>query len=114
MKTYLLCLLACFSMQFASAQKNDIQTDTILVQGNCNQCKSRIEDAAYVKGVKHAVWNKETQELIVTYRPSKTNNETIQKNVAANGHRTEKYDAVEKAYQKLPECCQYKTNNTKH
>lgn len=102
-----------FITTVAIAQK-DIKTDTFLVEGNCNMCKQRIEEAAYIKGVKYAVWNKDQQQLTVTYRSSKTTSEDILKHVAGAGHRTEKYMPDDSAYKKLPDCCQYKTNLEKH
>jgi len=77
-------------------------------------CKKRIENAAYIKGVKRADWNEETHILTVVYRTSKTDAQQIEHSIAKAGHTTENVEATEEDYKKLPECCQYKTNNCEH
>lgn len=112
MKKLLVFIVVIFSsLSFVFAQQGkDIVTEKHKVDGTCNMCKKRIENAAYVKGVKRAEWNKETHELTVTYKPSKTNTETILSAVAKAGHNTDEVPVTESDYNKLPECCQYKTN----
>lgn len=115
MKRIIVFLSIIFSSLFVFAQKQkDIATEKIKVEGNCNMCKKRIETAAYVKGVKRADWDKETQMLTVVYRPSKTNAEGILKSIAKAGHSSEQIAAAEADYNKLPECCHYKTNTCDH
>ncbi|QLH45153.1 MAG: hypothetical protein HWD58_05815 [Bacteroidota bacterium] len=47
------------SNHLRAQQNNTSASDTLIVYGNCGQCKERIEEAAYsIKGVKHAEWNK--------------------------------------------------------
>lgn len=92
----------------------DIKTESFKVDGNCNMCKKRIEEAAYVKGVKRAEWNKDTHVLTVIYKPSKTNIQVIAKSVARAGHSTETIAAADKDYESLPECCHYKTATCEH
>lgn len=92
----------------AIAQDNDIVTKKLRVEGNCGECKQRIENAAFIKGVKKAEWDKKTDTLTVTYRQSKTNEDEILKSVAAAGHESPGHEASEKAYKKLPSCCKYK------
>ena len=83
------------------------KTVTIKVNGNCETCQARIEKAAKVSGVSKASWNKDTKLLTLAYDPSKVTSDDIQKKIAAVGHDTEKYKADDKAYTKLPGCCQY-------
>ncbi len=78
------------------------------VVGVCNACKKRIENAAYIKGVKIVEWDKATQMLSVIYRPSKVSVKEIQTAVAAIGHDTQDVKADDKVYAKLPGCCQYR------
>lgn len=99
---------------FTAFAQSDVKTDTLNVDGNCNMCKKRIENAAFVKGVKRADWDKETHKLTVIYRPSKTTTEAIAKNIAKAGHSTSLIKATEKDYEGLPECCHYKTNVCEH
>ncbi|OSZ78059.1 hypothetical protein CAP35_07280 [Chitinophagaceae bacterium IBVUCB1] len=111
MKQIIIILSILFSAIGVMAQDGkDIVTKTYKVDGNCGMCKKRIEEAAFVKGVKKAEWDKETHVLTVIYKPSKTNEEAILKSVAKAGHSSEKMEAAEADYKKLPECCQYKTN----
>ena len=84
------------------------KTETIKVSGNCESCQARIEKAAKVDGVSKASWDKTTKLLTLVYDPSKVKSDDIQKKIAAVGHDTEKYKADDKAYAKLPSCCQYR------
>lgn len=83
------------------------KTETLKVWGECESCQARIEKAAKVEGVSKANWNKETKLLTLVYDPSKIKSDDILKKIAAVGHDTEKFKADDKAYAKLPACCQY-------
>jgi len=97
------------SLSFAAAQeKKDITTEKIKVSGTCGQCKKRIENAAYIPGVKRAEWDKNTKELTITYRASKTSLHQIEESIAKAGHDAGEVKASEKDYNNLPECCAYK------
>ena len=113
MKNLILIISLLFALPVI-AQDKDIVTKTYKVDGNCNMCKKRIEEAAFVKGVKKTDWNVETHTLTVIYKPSKTNDTTILKSVAKAGHSSELFTATDADYKKLPECCQYKTNKCTH
>jgi hypothetical protein len=93
------------------AQENqpELVTDSIYVHGVCNMCKDRIENAAFIKGVKKARWNKKTHYLVVVYKPEKISLEAIEKEVAKVGHDTEHFTADDKVYNSLPECCAYRS-----
>ena len=103
-------LLITVNFSFAQGKK-DIATEKITVQGTCSQCKKRIEDAAYTPGVKRAEWNKDTKELTVTYKPSKTSLQKIEENIARAGHDAGDVHATDSAYNQLPECCAYKSEH---
>ena len=90
------------------------KTDTITVYGNCGQCKARIEEAAYVKGVKSAEWNKKTKVLTVVFNPEKTDLDKITLAIANAGHDSKNHVATEKQYKKLPHCCAYRTGSCDH
>ncbi len=91
------------------AQNKNISEQTIRVSGLCGDCKERIETAADIKGVKSAIWTAETQTLKVIFRIDKTSTEKIKNAVAAVGYDAEEVKGNEKAYQKLPECCKYRS-----
>lgn len=106
-----LIALLIASTSVAQAQQdnnNSVVTEKIIVKGNCGECKERIEEAAYIKGVKRAEWNKETKELTVSYRPSKVAMLEIETSIATAGHDAGEVTASDTSYSKLPPCCAYK------
>ena len=113
MKRFIILIFSFFFSIHSFAQ-SDIKTDSFKVDGNCGMCKKRIEEAAYVKGVKRAEWNKDTHQLTIIYKASKTNIDAVAKSIAKAGHSSEKIEATEKDYNNLPECCHYKTNTCEH
>jgi mercuric ion binding protein len=107
--------LLIFSCTLSFAQGNkDIATEKVKVSGTCSQCKKRIENAAYIGGVKRAEWDKTSKELTVTYKPSKTSLKKIEESVAKAGHDAGEVKASDNDYNKLPECCAYKHDQADH
>jgi len=97
-----------FSAPGSFAQESSkIKSETIKVKGVCSMCKKRIEDAAYIKGVKRADWNATTQELKLVYNTDKTNLKTIEQSIARKGHDAGSIQADKDQYKKLPSCCAY-------
>ncbi len=105
---------ALFSLQEIQAQKPKVLTAEFKVHGVCNQCKARIENAAYIKGVKHCEWNKATETITVDYKPEKVSLDKIHESIAEAGHATSEKEASIEAYEKLPKCCAYKDSVHKH
>lgn len=96
------------NMSSNSSSKTN-QHASIMVSGNCEMCKDRIEKAAKsVKGVSSAVWDDKTKQIHVEFDSKETNLDGIQKGIAKVGHDTEKYNADDKTYESLPECCKYR------
>lgn len=96
--------------------KNSTQIETVhaefSVSGNCEMCKSRIEDAALsINGVQTADWNSESQKLHLTYEKSKTALNEVHKAIAKVGHDTDKFKAPDDVYSNLPGCCLYRNNH---
>lgn len=117
MKKIKLLMITAFTLISVAALAHD-STDSLKVYGNCEMCKTRIEKAAKIDGVKKADWNVETKMLTVTYDGHKVKLDEIQKSIAAVGHDTQNYSAEAAVYKKLPGCCKYdrkpadnKTNN---
>ena len=104
-KAFSIFLISLISFQFANAQS--AVSDSIIVNGNCGMCKKTIEKSAKAAGATMAFWDRKAKVLKVDFDPAKTNNETIQKAVAASGYDTEKFMAPDSAYSKLEDCCQY-------
>ena len=111
----LLITIGVFSHNL-SGQENKKKTVTaeFKVNGVCNMCEERIENAATIKGVKFAEWNKVTDTLKVVYRADKTTIDDIHKSIASVGHSTDKLEANMEAYEKLPNCCAYMGEVEKH
>ncbi len=104
---YFILLSLVMGLQFVSAQ-NTVKTMVISVNGVCDDCKERIENAADIKGVKLCNWSPETKKAIVTFDEAKVSAENIEKAIAAKGYDTEHFKGDEKAYAKLPKCCKYR------
>ena len=95
------------SISFVNAQNKKVKTETIKVWGNCGMCKTSIENAADLKGVKAAEWDKTSKLLTVSYDTTKISSDQIQLKIAAIGYDTEKHRASDKAYEELHGCCKY-------
>ena len=92
-----------------NASKKTYKHLTIKVYGNCEQCKERIENATKsVIGVRSANWSPNSKILQLEIDESLTNSEAIQQSIAKSGHDTEKFNAPDKVYKNLPECCLYR------
>ena len=78
------------------------------VNGNCEQCKKRIEKAAYsVSGVKSAVWHIDDHMLHLIINEEKTSLKDVKKAVAKAGHDTDDIKATDADYNALHHCCLY-------
>lgn len=84
------------------------KTFTLNVKGNCEECKTRIENASDIKGVKLCNWDEKTKVATITYRPDKVSPAEIEKAIAASGHDAGQTKSDDKKYFKLPKCCQYR------
>lgn len=103
-----------FSFLFLSGgvlfSQSALKTETISVNGNCGDCKKRIENAADIKGVKLTAWNQKTHVATVTYNPDKVSLSVIAKAIAKAGYDAGSEKAPDAAYKKLPDCCRYRDN----
>lgn len=102
---FMICILGSLQAQTGKG----ITTTTLSVNGNCGDCKKRIENAADIKGVKRCDWNEDTKVATLVFDSEKTDLSKIEKAIAAAGYETAHEKADAKAYKKLPDCCQYKT-----
>jgi hypothetical protein len=80
-KTLLTILFAAAAFT-VSAQTSAVKKDTLKVSGNCGMCKSTIEKAAKSAGASFALWNEETNDLVVKYAVGKTDSKKIQQAVS--------------------------------
>jgi mercuric ion binding protein len=96
-----------FSAQ-AQTKKNKNLKYTTEVNGNCEQCKKRIEKAAYgVPGVKTASWDISSHQLSVILNEEKSSPLDLNKAVAKAGHDTKDVKAETADYDNLHTCCKY-------
>ena len=89
-------------------KKNKNAKYTIEVNGNCEQCQTRIQKAAFsVNGVKAANWNIDTHQLSLILNEEKTSIAEVKKAIVKVGHDTEELVAAQADYDKLHSCCKY-------
>lgn len=98
----------------AQSEKKKVETETVHVSGVCDDCKERIENAAYIPGVKRADWDKDKQQLTVSFKPDKVSLQQIEQSIAHAGHDAGDVQASDSAYKKLPSCCAYKDEASTH
>lgn len=113
MKKLLIITSFIFSYSILFAQDKIVETK-FEVRGNCGMCEERIENAALIKGVKKAEWDKKSQTITVLFRSDKVEILEIHKAIAAVGHNTNIIKAKEEDYKKLPFCCAYIENPNIH
>lgn len=103
----MMLLFVAFSTQ-AQDKKNKNAKYTVEINGNCEQCQTRIQKAAYsVSGVKSATWSIETHQLSLILNEEKTTVAEVKKAIAKVGHDSDESKTTEEVYNSLPGCCQY-------
>jgi periplasmic mercuric ion binding protein len=111
MKKILLILIVTFigfSINAQEIKKNKNAKYKIEVNGNCEQCKKRIQKAALsVFGVKSASWDIENHQLNLILNEEKCALEDVKNAIAKAGHDTETVKASNEAYDNLHSCCKY-------
>jgi copper chaperone CopZ len=107
-KIILIAVLAFVFTSNNSAFAVNPKIATLKVSGNCDMCKARIEKASKIDGVIKAEWNKKDKTLTASFDADKTSIDAIGKKIAEAGHDNDKAKATDKAYDKLPGCCQYR------
>lgn len=108
----LLAALFFFTIPASAQKQSKIQTITFQVEGACGHCKERIEEAAYIKGVKRAEWNKETKTITVVFNSKRTSKDKIVNSIVNAGHDADGIKASDFVYEKLPPCCSYRGGET--
>jgi outer membrane receptor for ferrienterochelin and colicins len=90
---------------------SQVKTDSSIslkVDGLCEQCKHRIEQAVKINGVDSANWDIQSKILSITYDTTVISLETIQQKILAVGHDVANRKATPAAYNNLPSCCRYR------
>jgi len=110
MKKFTIILLLTFigfSVQ-AQQKKNKNARYDVEVNGNCEQCKKRIEKAAFsVPGVKSAEWHIDDHVLHLILNEEKSSLAEVKKAIAKAGHDTDDVKATAEDYDRLHSCCKY-------
>lgn len=107
-------LLGCLVPEICVAGNPNIITRQYPVSGVCDQCKKRIEEAAYIRGVKFAEWNVDKNELTIKYDSTRASSAQILQSIADAGHDAGDIKATDAAYNSLPACCRYRSGLKKH
>lgn len=84
------------------------QSDTITIKtsAQCEMCKKTIEhELNFAKGIKSAVLDVETKEVVIIYNAKKTDANELRKVISNVGYDADALPANPKAYDKLHECC---------
>lgn len=113
MKNIVLGMMLLFVTLSTQAQekKNKNAKYSIEVNGNCEQCKKRIEKAAFgVSGVKSADWNMDNHNLTLILNEDKSSLTDVKNAVAKVGHDADNVKATDADYQQLHSCCKYERN----
>lgn len=104
----LVLVLFGFALPTCEGQQiSNAVSDTVHIYGNCGMCESTIEKSAFVKGEAMADWDQETDMAVITFDSTKTTIDKVLKRIAEAGYDNALYTAPDKAYNKLPGCCQY-------
>ena len=70
-------------------------------------CKKRIENAAYIAGVKQVNWDKATHELDLVFRNDKVSEEEIIASINNAGHDVKGSLASAEQYEQIHGCCRF-------
>jgi len=107
-KIFIVLLFMSCSLAKAQEAKATVVTTTFTVNGNCGECKERIENAVDIKGVKTSTWDSKTHVLSVTYKPDKVSIDQIKAAILKAGHDVNDQKATAEVYNKLPSCCKFR------
>lgn len=110
MKTIIFVLGLLFGPALSTTVLAQTQT-TLHVDGNCDMCKKRIEDALDVPGVKLAKWDMKSHKLNIKFDEKKISLDQIRERILAVGHDVDGLKAEDEVYQKLHTCCKYERHH---
>lgn len=93
-------------MSACNDAKSPKTKNSFIVRGNCEMCKERIEETAMgIAGVKKAVWDVESKEMVIEFDSTKVDLKNIHTALAKAGHGTGLQEATDAANETLPPCC---------
>ncbi|MFO8235687.1 MAG: heavy-metal-associated domain-containing protein [Bacteroidales bacterium] len=95
--------------KIAEVADKDLKKTSFEVDGKCEMCENRIEQAAKdVKGVKKADWDQESHMLTIHHKKDKVDLDDVHGAIAKAGHDTSEKKAEDETYASLPSCCKYR------
>ena len=106
MKSLLFSLVLFSTISLNGQSKFSITS--IEVDGLCGMCEERIENAAYIPGVKKADWSQETHMLDLIYNSSKVEESEIIAAINEVGHDVKDYPASDEQYANIHGCCRFR------
>ena len=106
MKSLFISIALCSAM--ALGAQNKFTETTIEVDGLCGMCEERIENAAYLPGVKKADWDRETHQLALAFRNDKVTEEEIIASINEVGHDVKDHPATDEQYANIHVCCKFR------
>jgi copper chaperone CopZ len=96
------------AMMVSKVIADSVKTEKFKVYGNCGMCEKTIEGSLKeVKGVSVADWDKETDEMTVSFNPDVITLNDIKQKIADVGYDSDTHRAKDEVYNSLPGCCQY-------
>ena len=106
MKSFLFSLTLLSVISLSGQSK--FSTISIEVDGLCGMCENRIENAAYIQGVKKADWSQDTHMLDLIYNGSKVGQSEIIAAINQVGHDVKDHPASDKQYANVHGCCRFR------
>ncbi|MCB0693976.1 MAG: heavy-metal-associated domain-containing protein [Saprospiraceae bacterium] len=92
----------------ASKTKKKVATEVFTVYGNCGMCERTIEGSLTgVKEIKKAGWDKDSDQMTVSFNPTVISFDQIKQRIADVGYDSDSHRATDEVYNNLPGCCQY-------
>ena len=104
-------LIAAVLITLSATAQSKITKIILEVDGLCGMCKERIENAAYLTGVKQVNWDKTTHELDVVFRNDKVSEEEIIASINNAGHDVKGSLASAEQYEQIHSCCRFRDSN---
>ena len=111
MKKITYTLIAAVLITLSGTAQSKITKIVLEVDGLCGMCKERIENAAYLTGVKQVNWDKATHELEVVFRNDKVSEEKIITSINNAGHDVKGSLASAEQYEQIHGCCRYRDSD---
>lgn len=88
--------------------KAEFKKEVFTVYGNCGMCERTIEGSLKnVDGVALADWDKETDQMTVSFNPEVITLDAIKQKIADVGYDSDTHRAKDEVYNNLSGCCQY-------